>query len=310
MGRPKLAVIGAGAVGATTAQRLAEKELGDVVLTDVVPWMPQGKALDMMQSAPVLGYDVTIRGANDIAEIAGSSLVVVTAGLARKPGMSRDDLLLKNAEIVGGLADAIRTHAPGSIVIVVTNPLDVMTWLVWKRTGFEPQRVIGMAGVLDSARFCTFIAMELGVSIKDVRAMVLGGHGDSMVPLPRYSTVSGVPITELLPKDRIEALVDRTRKGGAEIVQLLQQGSAFYAPSASVAAMAESIIKDQNRLLPAAVYLTGQYGLNDVFAGVPVKLGSRGVEQIIELELSADELAALRSSAEQVRELVAKLKWM
>ena len=239
MGRPKLAVIGAGAVGATTAQRLAEKELGDVVLTDVVPWMPQGKALDLMQSAPVLGYDVTIRGANDIAEIAGSNLVVVTAGLARKPGMSRDDLLLKNAEIVGGLADAIRTHAPGAIVIVVTNPLDVMTWLVWKRTGFEPQRVIGMAGVLDSARFCTFIAMELGVSIKDVRAMVLGGHGDSMVPLPRYSTVSGVPITELLPKDRIDALVDRTRKGGAEIVQLLQQGSAFYAPSASVAAMAD-----------------------------------------------------------------------
>jgi len=308
MGRPKLAVIGAGAVGATTAQRLAEKQLGDVVLTDVVPWMPQGKALDLMQSAPVLGYDVTIRGANDIAEIAGSNLVIVTAGLARKPGMSRDDLLLKNAEIVGGLADAIRTHAPDAIVIVVTNPLDVMAWLVWKRTGFAPQRVMGMAGVLDSARFCTFIAMELGVSIKDVRAMVLGGHGDSMVPLPRYSTVSGVPITELLPKERIDALVDRTRKGGAEIVQLLRQGSAFYAPSASVAVMAESIIKDQKRLLPAAVYLTGQYGLKDVFAGVPVTLGSRGVEQVVELELSAGESAALRDSAEQVRQMVAKLK--
>ena len=307
MGRPKLAVIGAGMVGATTAQRLAEKELGDVVLTDIVPWMPQGKALDLMQSAPVLGYDAAITGSNDIAEIAGADLVVITAGLARKPGMSRDDLLIKNAQIISGLADAVKKHAPNSIVVVVTNPLDVMTWLVWKRTGFAPHRVMGMAGVLDSARFCTFIAIELGVSIRDVHAMVLGGHGDSMVPLPRYSTVSGVPITELLSADRIEALVDRTRKGGAEIVQLLQQGSAYYAPSASVAAMVESIIKDQKRLLPAAAYLTGQYGINDTYAGVPVKLGAKGVEQIVELSLTADELAALRASAEQVREMTLKI---
>jgi len=307
MGRPKLAVIGAGMVGATTAQRLAEKQLGDVVLTDVVEGMPQGKALDLAESAPLEGYDASIRGTNDISEINGSSVIVITAGLARRPGMSRDDLLMKNAEIVGGVADAIRSHAPDATVIVVTNPLDAMTYLVHKRTGFDHRRVMGMAGVLDSARFRTFIAMELGVSVADVQAMVLGGHGDSMVPLPRYSTVSGIPITELMPPDRIKAISDRTRNGGAEIVELLKQGSAFYAPSASAAAMVEAIVRDRKKLLPAAVYLTGQYGLRNVFAGVPVKLGAGGVEEIIELPLTEDELASLHRSADQVRGLMAKL---
>jgi len=294
-------------VGATTAQRLAEKQLGDIVLTDIVEGMPQGKALDLMEAAPVEGYDATITGTDDIADIAGADLVVITAGLPRKPGMSRDDLLQKNAAIVGGLANAVGKHAPGAIVIVVTNPLDVMTHLVYRRTGFDSRRVMGMAGVLDSARFRAFIAMELGVSIKDVQAMVLGGHGDSMVPLPRYSTVSGVPITEMMSPERIAALVDRTRKGGAEIVALLKQGSAYYAPSAAVACMVESIIRDRKRILPAAVHLGGQYGLTDVFAGVPVKLGSDGVEEIIELELTDEELAALHESAEQVRKLVEKI---
>ena len=307
MARPKLAVIGAGMVGATTAQRLAEKQLGDVVLTDIVEGMPQGKALDMMEAAPVEGYDAHIKGTNDLADIAGSGVVVVTAGLPRKPGMSRDDLLQKNAQIVGSVADSIREYAPDAIVIVVTNPLDVMTCLVCRRTGFHTRRVMGMAGILDSARFRSFIAMELGVSVKDVRTMVLGGHGDSMVPLPRYSTVSGVPITELMTDERIDALVDRTRNGGAEIVGLLKQGSAYYAPSASVACMVESIVRDQKRLLPAAVYLNGQYGLTDVVAGVPVRLGAEGVEEIIELELTDIEMAALHTSAEHVREVTAKV---
>ena len=307
MSRPKLAVIGAGMVGATTAQRLVERELGDVILTDIVEGMPQGKALDMMQSAQVLGCEASIFGTNDIVDIAGAELVIVTAGLPRKPGMSRDDLLRRNAEIVGGLADAIKVHAPEAFVIVVTNPLDVMTDLVYKRTGFDERRVMGMAGVLDSARFCTFIAMELGVSVKDVSAMVLGGHGDSMVPLPRYSTVSGVSITELLPAKRIAAMVERTRNGGAEIVGLLKQGSAFYAPSASAVCMAESILRDQKRILPAAVRLNGQSGISGLFSGVPAKLGKNGVEQILELELTDDELAALQQSASKVKELVDKL---
>jgi len=307
MGRPKLAVIGAGMVGATTAQRLAEKELGNVVLTDVIPGMPQGKALDLLQAGPVEGYGVSVTGSNDIADIAGSDIVVITAGIARKPGMSRDGLLKINGEIVSGLADAIRSHAPHAIVIVVTNPLDVMTQLVHRRTQFDASRVMGMAGVLDSARFRTFIAAELGVAVNDVAAMVLGGHGDSMVPLPRFSTVSGIPITELLPAQRIDELVERTRNGGAEIVNLLKQGSAWYAPSASVACMVESIVRDQKRLLPASVYLTGQYGIKDVFAGVPVKLGASGVEQIVELKLTPAELAALRKSAEEVRALAERL---
>jgi malate dehydrogenase len=307
MGRFRLAVIGAGMVGATTAQRLVEKQLGDVVLADVVEGMPQGKALDMTQAAPVEGYDVAITGTSNIADIAGSGVVVVTAGLPRKPGMSRDDLLEKNAQIVGGLADAIKEYAPDAIVIVVTNPLDVMTHLVYERTGFQARKVMGMAGVLDSARFRAFIAMELGVSIKDVSAMVLGGHGDSMVPLPRYAAVSGIPLTELLPPERIEALVERTRKGGAEIVSLLKTGSAYYAPSASAVCMVESVVRDQKRVLPAAAHLSGQYGLSGVCAGVPVKLGAGGVEEIIELDLTDDELAALHKSAEKVREVVARI---
>ena len=308
MSRRKVSVFGAGHVGATVAQRIIEKELADVVLLDIVEGLPQGKALDMAEAAPVEGYDAKIVGSNNNTDIAGSDLVVHTAGVARKPGMSRDDLLAINARIVGGIADDIRKHAPDAVVIVVTNPLDVMTHLTLERTGFEPSRVMGMAGVLDSARFRAFIAMELGVSVKDVEAMVLGGHGDSMVPLPRYANVGGVPICALIPEDRIAALIERTRKGGAEIVGLLKTGSAYYAPSASVVAMAASILRDEHRILPACVRLDGQYGIDGVFAGVPVVLGQGGVEQIVELELTADELAALRASAEHVRETIERLK--
>jgi len=308
MAKPKVAVFGAGHVGATVAQRLVEKELADVVLLDVVEGLPQGKALDMAEAAPVEGYDARIVGSNNPTDAAGADLVIITAGVARKPGMSRDDLLATNARIVGGIADAVRQHAPDAIVIVVTNPLDVMTWLTFERTGFPPERVMGMAGVLDSARFRTFIAMELGVSAKDVEAMVLGGHGDSMVPLPRYATVGGVPLSALLPPDRIEALIERTRGGGAEIVGLLKSGSAYYAPSAAAVAMAASVLRDQRRVMPACVRLDGQYGLDGVFAGVPAVLGEGGVEMIVELELAPDELSALRASADAVRASYRRLK--
>jgi len=308
MSKPKVAVFGAGHVGATTAQRIAEKELADVVLLDIVEGLPQGKTLDMAEAAPVEGYDAKLTGTNHNSLIAGADVVVITAGVARKPGMSRDDLLAINAKIVGGIADDVKEHAPDAIVIAVTNPLDVMTHLVLDRTGFAPERVMGMAGVLDTARFRSFIAMELGVSVKDVQAMVLGGHGDSMVPLPRYATVGGVPITQLLPAERIEQLIDRTRKGGAEIVGLLKTGSAYYAPSASAVTMVASILRDERRLLPACVRLDGQYGLSDVFAGVPVILGEGGVEMIVELELTDDELAALHTSAGHVKEAIEKLR--
>jgi malate dehydrogenase len=308
MTKPKVAVFGAGNVGATVAQRIVEKELADVVLLDVVEGLPQGKALDMAEAAPVEGYDARIVGSNNTTDAAGADLVVITAGIARKPGMSRDDLMATNAKIVGGIADAIRQHAPEAIVVVVTNPLDVMTWLAAERTGFPPERVMGMAGVLDSARFRAFIAMELGVSVKDVEAMVLGGHGDSMVPLPRSATVGGVPLPALLPAERIEALVQRTRNGGAEIVALLKTGSAYYAPSSAVVAMVGSILRDERRVLPACVRLDGQYGLSGVYAGVPVVLGGGGVEMIVELELSPDELKALQSSAAEVRAAREKLK--
>ena len=308
MSKPKVAVFGAGHVGATTAQRILEKELADVVLIDIIEGLPQGKALDMAEAAPIEGYDAKIVGSNNTTDVAGSDLVVITAGVARKPGMSRDDLLAINARIVGGIADAIKAHAPDAIVIVVTNPLDVMTYLVHERTGFPPERVMGMAGVLDSARFRTFIAMELGVSVKDVEAMVLGGHGDSMVPLPRYATVGGVPLPALLSQERIDALVERTRNGGAEIVALLKEGSAYYAPSASVAAMVGSILRDERRVLPACVRLDGQYGIRGVFAGVPVVLGQGGVEMIVELELTADELKALQASTEHVRQTIERLR--
>jgi malate dehydrogenase len=302
MKKAKITVVGAGFVGATTAQRIAEKGLGDVVLHDIVPDMPKGKALDMMESACIEGFDSLVTGTNDAADYKDSDVVVITSGIARKPGMSRDDLLKTNAGIVGGVADNVKQYAPNAIVIVVSNPLDVMTCLVGARTGFPKNRVIGMAGVLDSARFRCFIAMELGVSHQDVQAMVLGGHGDDMVPLVRYSTVSGICIADLLPKDKLDALVTRTRNGGAEIVGLLKTGSAYYAPSASVAQMVQSIVKDEKRVLPCACWCTGQYGIKDMFVGVPCKLGKDGVENIIELKLTPDELKLLQSSADHVKE--------
>jgi malate dehydrogenase len=304
----KITVVGAGFVGATTAQRLVEKNLGDVVLHDIVEGMPQGKALDMIQSACIEGFESTITGTNDAADYAGSDIVVITSGLARQPGMSRDDLLAKNAEIVGGVAENVKKHAPNAIVIVVSNPLDVMTYLVGAKTGFPKERVIGMAGVLDSARFRAFVAMELGCAYQDVNAMVLGGHGDDMVPLARYTTVNGIGIEALLPKEKIEAMIVRTRNGGAEIVKLLQKGSAYYAPSASAVQMVQSIVRDEKRVLPCAAWCTGQYGIKDQFVGVPVVLGKKGVEKIIELDLSQDELKQLQASASHVAESVSKLK--
>jgi malate dehydrogenase len=303
----KITVVGAGFVGATTAQRIVEKNLGEVVLHDIVEGMPQGKALDMMQSACLEGFESTITGTNDPADYAGSDIIVITSGLARQPGMSRDDLLLKNAEIVGGVADNIKKHAPKAIVIVVSNPLDVMTYLVAQKTGFPKNKIMGMAGVLDSARFRRFIAMELGVANRDVEAMVLGGHGDDMVPLARYCTVSGISIEALIPKAKIDALIDRTRNGGAEIVKLLQKGSAYYAPSAAAVQMVQSIVRDEKRVLPVAAWCTGQYGVKDQFVGVPVQLGREGVEKIIELKLTPEELKQLKASADHVAESVKKL---
>jgi malate dehydrogenase len=304
----KITVVGAGFVGATTAQRLAEKELGDVVLHDILDGMPQGKALDMLQSACLENFDSHVHGTNSAADYEGSDIVVITSGLPRQPGMSRDDLLIKNAEIVGGVADNVKKYAPNAIVIVVSNPLDVMTYLVGAKTGFPKERIMGMAGVLDSARFRCFIAQELGVSYKDVEAMVLGGHGDDMVPLARYSTVSGIAIEALLPKEKIDEMITRTRNGGAEIVKLLQKGSAYYAPSAAAVQMVQSIVRDEKRVLPVAAWCTGQYGIKNQFVGVPVLLGSKGVEKVIELQLTADELGQLQASAHHVADSVAKLK--
>ena len=306
--RPKITVVGAGNVGATVAQYAVEKELGDVVLVDVIEGVPQGKALDLLQTGPIHGYDSSLTGANGYDDTAGSDIVVITAGLARKPGMTRDDLLFKNAEIVGSVVDQLVKRSPTAILILVTNPLDAMVQLAWTRSGFPPERVIGMAGVLDSARFRTFIARELDVSVENVSAFVLGGHGDTMVPLPRYSTVAGIPITDLLPKDRIDALVKRTAAGGAEIVNLLKTGSAYYAPGAATVEMVEAILKDKKKILPCAAYLNGQYGVKGLYVGVPVKLGRKGVEQIIEIRLTPEEQAAFQKSADTVRELVEKLK--
>jgi malate dehydrogenase len=299
--RRKISVIGGGNVGATAALFAAEKHLGDVVLTDIVEGMPQGKGLDMLQTGPVHGYHSCIKGTNDYADIAGSDVVVVTAGLPRKPGMSRSDLLGLNAKIVGDVARSIKQHAPNAIVIIVSNPLDVMCYVALKETGFAPEKIIGMAGVLDTARMRAFIAMELDVRSEDVVAMVLGGHGDSMVPLKTGTSVSGIPITQLLPEDKIEAIFDRTRKGGGEIVSLLKTGSAFYAPAASAIEMVESIILDSKRVMPCAAWLTGQYGINECFVGVPVKLGSNGIEKIYEMNLEADELKALQASSAAVQ---------
>jgi malate dehydrogenase len=306
--RTKITVVGAGNVGASVAQYAVERDLGDVVLVDVIEGVPQGKALDLAQAGPVHGYDSALVGANTYDETAGSDIVVVTAGLARKPGMSRDDLLFKNAEIVSSVLDEVVPRSPEAILIMVTNPLDAMVQLAWKKSGFAPERVMGMAGILDSARFRTFIARELQVSVENVTAFVLGGHGDTMVPLPRYSTVAGIPITELLPAERIQALVTRTANGGAEIVSLLKSGSAYYAPAAATVEMIEAILKDKKKILPCAAYLDGQYGVKGLYVGVPVKLGRRGVEQVIEITLAPEEQAAFQKSAASVRELVEKLK--
>lgn len=307
-GRVKITVVGAGHVGATTAQRIAELGFAnEVVLIDIVEGMPKGKALDLWEAAPVVGYDTRLTGGTDYALTEGSDLVVVTAGLPRKPGMSRDDLLKKNADIVQGVSREIRDRCPDAIVLIVSNPLDVMSYVSLKTTGFDRKRVIGMAGVLDTARFRSFIAMELDVSVRDVSAFVLGGHGDSMVPLPRYSTVAGIPLPHLLNDERIEALVDRTRKGGGEIVELLGDGSAYYAPSAAVVEMAEAILRDRNRILPCAAWLEGEYGLNDVYVGVPVKLGAGGLKEIVEIELTGEEKKALHASAAHVKETMSKL---
>ncbi len=307
MARNKVTVIGAGNVGATTAQRIAEAGLADVVLVDIVEGLPQGKALDLAEAAPLVGHDARITGTNDYADTAGSDIVVVTSGLARQPGMSRDDLLAKNASIVRSVVEQAAAVSPEAIIIVVTNPLDAMCHVAMQASGFPRERVIGMAGVLDSARFRTFIAQELGVSVQDTHAFVLGGHGDTMVPLPRYSTVGGVPITELMSPERVKALCDRTANGGAEVVALLKTGSAFYAPAASTFEMVESILLDRKRVLPCAVLLKGEFKTRDLFVGVPVVLGRDGLERVFEIPLTAEEQAAFDKSAAAVRELVAKL---
>jgi malate dehydrogenase len=302
--RKKVTVVGGGNVGATCALRIAEKELADVVLVDIMEGVPQGKSLDLMQSGPVQGYDCTLTGANDYEPTANSDVVVITAGFPRKPGMSRDDLLMANYEVVKGASEQIAKFSPNAIVIVVTNPLDAMCWTAWKATGFSKNRVIGMAGILDTARFRTFISMELGVSMENVVAMVLGGHGDTMVPMLRYSSVSGIPLTDLIPAARLEEIVTRTRNGGAEIVKLLKTGSAYYAPAAGAVEMVESILKDKKKVVPCAALLEGEYGYNGLFVGVPVKLGSNGIEQIYELNLNDEEKAMLKVSADAVDELI------
>lgn len=308
----KVTVIGAGNVGATAAQRLAEKELCDVVLVDIIEGVPQGKTLDLAQAAPIEKHDAHLLGANTYDATAGSHIVIITAGIPRKPGMSRDDLLSTNAGIVKKVTQEVASRSPQAILIIVSNPLDAMCHVAYEASGFPKQRVIGMAGVLDSARFRAFIAMELNVSVESTHAFVLGGHGDTMVPLPRYSTVAGIPITELMPPERIAALVQRTRNGGAEIVGLLKTASAFYAPSSAAVEMAESILKDKKKILPCAAYLDGEYGIRDLFIGVPVKLGAKGVEQVIEIKLTPEENTALQKSAAAVQELksvMAKLKY-
>ncbi len=306
--RKKITVVGAGNVGANCAMWIAGKELADVVLVDVVEGVPQGKGLDLLQSGPVNGYDVMITGANDYAPTDNSDIVIITAGFPRKPGMSRDDLLLANYEVVRTATEQAAKHSPNSIIIVVTNPLDAMAQTALMVSKFPRERVIGMAGVLDTARFRTFIAMELGVSVENVTAVVLGGHGDTMVPLVRLTNVAGIPLTELLDEAKINALVTRTQNGGAEIVKYLKTGSAYYAPSAAAVEMAESILKDKKKVLPCAAYLDGEYGVNGLYVGVPCKLGAAGIEKIYELKLTADETAALHRSAGAVKELVDVIK--
>jgi malate dehydrogenase len=304
MARKKVTVVGAGNVGATAAHRLVDKELCDVVLVDIIEGMPQGKALDLAESGPVEGYDCKLVGTNGYKETADSDIVVITSGLARKPGMSRDDLLRTNADIVRSVTRECVKYSPNSILIIVSNPLDAMCQVAFRESGFPKSRVLGMAGVLDSARMSTFLAEALNVSVENINSFVLGGHGDTMVPLPRYSTCAGIPITELLPADQIDAICKRTASGGAEIVALLKTGSAYYAPSAATVKMVEAILKDKKMILPCATYLEGEYGISGLFVGVPVKLGSRGVEDIIQINLTTDERAALQKSAAAVQELV------
>jgi malate dehydrogenase len=309
--RKKVTVVGGGFVGSTTAQRIHDADLADVVLTDILDGVPAGKALDMAESAPILGTDAHAAGistaSGDYRETANSDIVVITAGFPRKPGMSRDDLLKANYDVIKAVVEAIVKLSPGAILIIVTNPLDAMAQAAFKVSGFSKNRVIGMAGVLDSARMSTFVAMEMGVSVESVHSFVLGGHGDDMVPLPRYSTVAGIPLPDLMSKEKIDAIVTRTRKGGAEIVNLLKTGSAYYAPSAAVMQMVEAILKDKKKILPCAAYLEGEYGINGLFVGVPVKLGARGIEEIIEIKLTTEEKTALDKSAASVRELVTVL---
>lgn len=308
--RKKIAVIGSGFTGATTAFILGQKELGDVVLVDI-PQLEnptKGKALDMMESSPVLGFDANITGTANYEDIKDADLVIITAGIARKPGMSRDDLVNTNAGIMKSVAEQVKTYAPNSIVLVLSNPVDAMTYTFFKTSGFPKERVIGQSGVLDTARFRTFVAMELNVSVEDVTGFVLGGHGDDMVPLVRYSYAGGIPLEKLIPKDRLDAIVERTRKGGGEIVNLLGNGSAYYAPAASLVQMAEAIIKDKKRILPSIALLQGEYGYNDIYLGVPTLLGANGIENVIELDLTAEEKAALDKSADSVRSVMAVLK--
>src|SRR5437870_8760511 len=302
--RSKITVVGAGFVGSTLVQRLAERDYADVVMYDIIPNMPQGKALDLLQAGPVLGYDSLVVGTNDYDDTASSHIDVITSGFPRKPGMSRDDLVKKNQEVITQVTREVVRHSPDSIIIMVTNPLDAMAQLAYHVSGFPRNRVIGMAGVLDTARFRTFIAQELNVSVRDVQAYVLGGHGDTMVPLSRMCTVAGVPISQLMPADRIEQIVQRTRDGGADIVKLLGTGSAYFAPSASLLQMVDSILLDKKMIMPCAVYLQGEYGIRVLFVGVPVKLGAQGVEQIVEIELDQNERALLQKSADAVKELV------
>jgi len=304
MARKKITVVGAGNVGATTAQRLVDKGLGDVVMVDIIEGLPQGKALDLSQAAPIEGYDSRLIGSNGYKETADSDIVVITSGLPRKPGMSRDDLLRTNAGIVGSVTGEVMKYSRNPILIIVSNPLDAMCHVAMKQSGLPKERVIGMAGVLDSARMRYFIADALNVSVENVTAFVLGGHGDTMVPLARYSTVAGIPLPDLLPKDKIDQIVERTRNGGAEIVSLLKTGSAYYAPSAAVVEMVEAILKDKKKILPCAAYLEGEYGINRLFVGVPVKLGERGIEEIIQINMTTDERTALQRSAAAVQELV------
>jgi malate dehydrogenase len=303
--RKKVTIVGAGNVGATAAHWIASKELADVVLIDVVEGVPQGKGLDLLEAMPIEKRDCQITGTNDYADTANSDIVVITAGIPRKPGMSRDDLLQTNYKIMSDVVGKVTTHSPNCILIVVSNPLDAMAQAAFRQSKFNRERVIGMAGVLDSARYRTFIAQELNVSVENVTAFVLGGHGDTMVPLPRYSSVAGIPITELMPKERVEAIVQRTRDGGAEIVKYLKTGSAFYAPSAATVEMVEAILKDKKKILPCAAYLQGEYGISGYYIGVPCKLGARGLEQIIEIKLTPEEDAALKKSADAVKELCA-----